>query len=117
MISNDTDVIVALLYHMQMFLRWNLHELWVRSGDTTRYIPLHSLYGCLGDQLCRVLPALHSLTGCDITSEVGTKKAVLKAKPNASLTYFGTSPTLTPVINQNAEHYLVDVLKNSPKSP
>ena len=34
-----------------------------------------------------VLPALHSLTGCDIASEVGTKKVGLKAKPNTSL-YF-----------------------------
>ena len=34
-----------------------------------------------------VLPALHSLTGCDITSEVGTKKVGLKAKPNTFL-YF-----------------------------
>ena len=55
-ISNDTDVIVALIYQMQMFLQCNLHDLWVRAGvgDTTRYIPLHTLYGCLGDQLFRV---------------------------------------------------------------
>ena len=74
-ISNDTDVIVALLYHMQMFLQCNLHGLWVRAGvaDTIRYILLNTLYGCLGDQ-----PALHSLIGCDITSKVGPKKAALK---------------------------------------
>ena len=34
-----------------------------------------------------VLPAVHSLTGCDITSEVGTKKVGLRAKPDTFL-YF-----------------------------
>ena len=41
-ISNDTDVVVARLYHMLMFLQCNLHEAGVIY--TTRY----TLYGCLG---------------------------------------------------------------------
>ena len=28
-ISNDTDVIVALLYHMPVFLQYNLEHLWM----------------------------------------------------------------------------------------
>ena len=64
-ISSDTDVIVALLYHMPVFLRKNLLELWVRAGvgDTTRYVPLHTLYDRLGSNFCSVLPAVHILTG------------------------------------------------------
>ena len=44
-ITSDTDVIVALLYHMPVFLQKGLKELWVRAvvGDTTRYMPLHIL--------------------------------------------------------------------------
>ena len=60
-------MIVALLYHMPAYQQKGLKELWARAGvgDTTRYIPLHTLYERLGSELCKVLPALHSLTGCD----------------------------------------------------
>ena len=68
-ISNDTDVLVALLYDMPVFLDYQLPELWLRAGvgDSTRYVPLHTLFDILGRQLCEVLPAVHSLTGCDIS--------------------------------------------------
>ncbi|KAK3864617.1 hypothetical protein Pcinc_029712 [Petrolisthes cinctipes] len=51
-LSSDTDVIVALLYHMQTFAKHDLQELWVRAGvgDKTRYLPLHNLYKTLGHQ-------------------------------------------------------------------
>ena len=80
-ISNDTDVIVALLFYMPTFLQEGLQELWVRAGrgNTTHFIPLHILYAWLGPLTSTVLPALHGLTGCDVTSEIGTKKAALKA--------------------------------------
>ena len=96
-ITSDTDVIVALLSHMPMFLRKGLEELWIRAGvgENTRYVPLHTMNGKLGNDLCRVLPALHSLTGCDITSKVGTKKSALKANPERLLMHFGKLPTLS----------------------
>ena len=56
--------------------------MWVRAGrgTTTRVVPLQILHTRLGsDDLCTVLPALHSLTGCDATSNIRTKKAALKA--------------------------------------
>ena len=89
-ISNDTNVLVALLYHMHVFLDHQLQELWLRAGvgDSTRYVPLHTLFDILGCQLCEVLPAVHSLTGCDISSKVGTKKAALKAEPEKLLKYY-----------------------------
>ena len=112
-ISNYTDVIVSLLYHMPCFLQHGIEELWVRAGtgDTTRYVPLHTLYQRIGHRLCSVLPAVHSLTGCDITSKVGTKKAALKANPEIHLKCFGTSLTLPPTVFKSAEMFLVKVLK------
>ena len=79
-ISNDTNVIVALFY-MPTFLQEGLQELWVRAGrgSTTRFVPLHILYAPLGPLMYTVLPALHSLTGCDVTINIGTNKAALKA--------------------------------------
>ncbi len=64
-ISNDTDVIVAVLYHIPAFLQHGLVELWVRAGvgDTTRFVPLHTLFQHLGGRLCAVLPACTALQG------------------------------------------------------
>ena len=80
-LSNDTDVIIPLLYYVPMFRKEGLKELWVRAGrgNTTRFVPLHILHDRQGNDLCMVLPALHSLTGCDITSKIGTKKAALQS--------------------------------------
>ena len=112
-ISSDTDVTVALLYHMPVFIQHGIEELWVRAGvgNTIRYLPLHTLFQYLGGLLCDVLPAVHSLTGCDITSKVGTKKAALKAQPQKLLKHFGRSPSLSEQMVKNTELYLIKVLK------
>ena len=114
-ISNDTDVLVALIYHMPVFLDHQLQELWLRAGvgDSTRYVPLHTLFDILGRQLCEVLPAVHSLTGCDISSKVGTKEAALKAEPEKLLKYFGRLSNVSSPVLKNAETYLVKVLKST----
>ena len=80
-------------------------------GDTTRYVPLHILYRNYDAQLFSVLPALHALTGCDITSKIGTKKAALVADPIKYLASFGKIATLSERDIQLAEEYLVKVLK------
>lgn len=58
-LSNDTDVLVALP-HFCTSMR--LSELWTRVGvgNTTRYIPLHTLAEITPD-ICSVLPAIHTL--------------------------------------------------------
>ncbi|KAG1674175.1 FAD-dependent oxidoreductase domain-containing protein 2 [Nymphon striatum] len=116
-ISNDTDVIVALLFYVPVFLQEGLMELWIRAGrgNTSRFLPLHTLYASLDRDLCTVLPAIHSLTGCDITSKIGTKKAALKANPETHLQGFGTSPPSVTVI-QHSETYLLHVVDNRSKS-
>ena len=93
-ISNDTDVIVGLLYYIPLFEDHNLEELWVWAGvgDATRIVPLHILHKLLSPNLCAVLPALHSLTGCDITSKISTKKAALKAEATQTLRRFNSPP-------------------------
>ncbi len=47
-------------------------------------LPVHVLARKLGRELCEVLPAVHALTGCDITSKFGTKAAALKSKPSST---------------------------------
>ena len=82
----------------------------VLKDNTLRFIPVHRLHASLGPHVCAVLPALHSLTGCDITSKVGTKKSALKANPVTYLTGFGISHCLDDHVAQQAEEYLVHVI-------
>ena len=78
--------------------------------DISLYIPLLKHPGL---DLCKVLPAVHMLTGCDYTSKVGTKPPALKADPVNYLQNFGCSnlgPTDDEILK--AEAYLVEVFKN-----
>lgn len=111
-LSNDTDVIISLLHFMPIFLQEGLEELWVRAGrgTTARFVPLHILFTHLDQDLCSVLPALHSLTGCDITSKIGTKKGALKGNPTVYLKGFGTTIPVTSQMIHQAEQYLVRVI-------
>ena len=114
-LSNDTDVIVLHTHFWNMFHRQGLLELWIRGGlgDTTRYIPIHTMAIKIGNDLCKVLPALHNITGCDVTSKFGTKASALKAKAAEYLCDFGKDPhdpNLQKVL-EKAEYYLVQVYK------
>ena len=66
---------------------FGVEELWVTAvvRDSSRYIPTHTLAEKLGDGICSVLPALHTLTGSDYTSKFGTKSASVKASPEMFL--------------------------------
>lgn len=57
----------------------------------------------------KVLPAVHQLTGCDITSKLGTKAAGLKAEPEVYLKDFGKDPENIDV--ELIEEHLVQVYK------
>ena len=90
-------------------LSHGLSELWIKceNGDSSRFIPLYFLISGLGPMVCSVIIKAHILTGCDITSKIGTELWVLKCKPEKfgdiddSLSY------------RNAEQYLVKLLYSS----
>ena len=90
-LSSDTDVMVLGLHYWDYLKKCGLKELWMRAGigNTTQYIPLHALAMKVGTDKCKVLIALHHLTGCDSTSKFGTKAAGLKANPHLYLQNFG----------------------------
>ena len=60
--------------------------------------------------MCEVLPAMHALTGCDITSKFGTKSAGIKAESVLYLKDFGRAQTNVQDCVHNDEKYLVQVL-------
>ena len=78
--TKDTDIFICLLYHLTKWTAAGLKELWFLKGSSKnkQAIPLHQLYGSLPMSLVVVLPALHSLTGCDTTSKIATKPAAIK---------------------------------------
>ena len=82
-------VIDILLFRLPNFLQKGLGELWVQvgRGTTTRFVPLRILHTRLGSgDLYTFLPAPRSLTGCDITSNIGTKKVALNAEKRSTCT-------------------------------
>ena len=87
LLSNDTDVMVIALHFLNLLKAHGLQELWIRAGvgNTTRYVPLHTLGEKLGSSITSTLIALHHLTGCDSTSKFGTKAAALESSPEKKL--------------------------------
>ena len=113
-LSSDTDVLILFLYHWNELRSEGLEELWIKTGvrDTSRYVPVHDLAENIGQDLCRVLPAVHTLTGCDYTSKFGTKHAAMRADPGKYLLQFGTMIDIDRQVVE-AEEYLVQVFKKS----
>ena len=77
-----------------------------------RIIPVHILADKLVRDVCKVLPALHILTRCDMISRVGTKSSAKKANPVQFLGRFGSGMSPTDSDIAQAEAFLVHVLQN-----
>jgi hypothetical protein len=66
--SPDTDVLL-LCIHFFPSMR-NTKELWfktetvTRTKDGRRYLPVHDICHIQGPLVCKLLPAVHALTGC-----------------------------------------------------
>ena len=74
--SSDTDILTGLLYNAPKWMNcYNMQNLWnVRGSSKDRKaVPIHILLSDIGVDVALVLPSLHSLTGCDSVSKVGTK--------------------------------------------
>ena len=114
-LSPDTDVCILMMYYWKVYQSNGLQQLWVKGGggDSTRYIPIHALALTVRADLCKVLPTVHTLTGCDYTSKVGTKPAALKVNPAPYLKGFGLNandPNIDTLL-ERSEEYLTQVLK------
>ena len=110
--SNDTDVVVYLIYCFHKYLEMGCSELWVKygTGDKNRYIPVHVISQEIGENMSSILLKLHIITDCDVTSKIGTKEAALKANPEKYLQEFGEKE-LNGDSFRKAEEYIVNVIK------
>ena len=112
--SRDSDVYVSFMYHYSK--TWKLQGLtqaWME--DMGMYVPIHTICLEMGDDLVEMLPAAHTLTGCDTTSKIGTKKkalTVLKSLQHFELKTFGIGQ-LTAQSYQVCEQFLLKCLPKS----
>lgn len=106
----DTDILVCLMYHHLTWSRYGLREIWMHhAGNVT---PLHESVANLPEEVIRILPAIHALTGCDTTSKIGTKLQAFKAAQNPEyrlLAEFGIRPLDEDMFNA-VEHFLLDCM-------
>ena len=101
--SPDTDVAVISCFQKSSHLE-SIDEMWLKSGvgDNKEYLPIHDIIDQLGFSVVQLLPAVHSITGCDSVSSlfgVGKKNAFETLKENSEnlseMRLFGDSPTLS----------------------
>jgi hypothetical protein len=112
-LSPDNDVLAIFLYFCKELMELGVKEIWTRAGvgESTRYLPIHILASNIGEPLCHVLPALHTLSGADCTSRFCTKHAALKAKPEQYLQDFGRRED--DLCIEQAEEYLTKAWKHN----
>ena len=120
--SPDTDVAV-LGVHVVTSLPCD--ELWMKTGvrDKLRYIPIYTVADMLGLELCRLLPAFHSLTGCDTTRglyKLGKKRAFKSLRENApkydALDSLGDDTPVSPDLARVAEQFICSLYTTAVKA-
>ena len=116
--SNDTDVVVYLLFYMHYFVRKEHIQIWVLfgRGKNTSYLPIHDMYKKLGYNFCKGLLKAHIGSGCDYLSIIGTKKGALKTNTMENLKSFCEGPSLDNSQLMEAERCLV-MTYSKPKAP
>ena len=61
----DTDILVLMAYACA---KKNIEQDWLMQIEIDTYVSVKSIISYYGDEFCSVLPAYHSITGCDTRS-------------------------------------------------
>ena len=62
--SADTDVLILMCYAQEL----NIDKKWMMMIDKETYVDIQDIRSHFGDEICGILPAYPSITGCDTTS-------------------------------------------------
>ena len=84
-ISTDTDVLILLTF---MFYLTKPVNDWCMKIEKQKFFDIRKIAQFLGDKICKYLPDIHSLTGCDTTSYpygISNIKALKKLRGNDQL--------------------------------
>ena len=66
--ATDTDVLIILLYHVNINNTKVTMDVGNSGQNNRRYIDITSLADDLGSEICHALPGVHAFTGCDYTA-------------------------------------------------
>ena len=89
-ISDDTDVLVLMLFYFKKFSRQGLRELYQKDrGSDKRMRPIHTMSPNIEERFCRTLLKAHLGTGADYQSKIETKKSSLNPNPEVVLKELG----------------------------
>jgi hypothetical protein len=113
--SNDTDVLVILLYYLS---RQDTNiRIWLDAGlssnNTRRHISINDLVTTIDSGVLKALPGLHAFTGCDYTASFLNKGKIkpleLMMKNDEFKTFFaelGACEVLSDEIIRNCERFV-----------
>ena len=119
--STDTDVLVLACHHTPHFT--NAEVFW-ETGTTTKYeknhlfVPVNEIIKRHGDDMMKILPAIHALSGCDTTSAlfyIGKKNA-FKVVSNHGPNFFSNLSSLSEndiIVAEDAARALVSLWHDS----
>ena len=83
------------------------------TGTTQTYLPLHTLVMNLGEMKSKLVMKIHVISGCDLTSKICTKLAVLNKNPEQYLQLFGENEADQELAFKLAEKYLIEIISTS----
>ena len=64
---DDTDVLVLLIHYYDKGMLADEVFMYAGHSGKERYIPVHDIATRLGSTVCKCLPAVHAISGCDST--------------------------------------------------
>ena len=90
-VSEDTDVLVLLLYYFEKFHSLGLQNLFLQlgRGEKRRMLPVHIMFQRFAKDFCQEILSAHLATESDHLSKVGSKRCALTADQEKSLRRFG----------------------------
>ena len=114
--SLDTDIFACALHHFSQLVYFGLNEFWFVSGrrNSLTIVPIHDLVKKISTDIIEILPAVHTLTGCDTTNKIGTKATALKtgnACGYEHLCFFGKHELMNEMI-YNTRQFVLRCISN-----
>lgn len=113
-VAKDTDVLILLIWAYEQS---NVGKKWYMKYDHNKYADINEICNFLGPKICRTLPAVHAITGCDTTSylfKVGKfkvlKKLIQAERKTDLLTDLGKDESVSEMILENAKEFVRTVL-------
>ena len=99
-VATDTDIFVLLIYVVSKVAP---AEKWYMKIDKERYVDISDVCRTYGKEVCDVMPAYHSMTGCDTTSypyKVGKVKPFKKMVAHSKFNMLSSAGIIPSTLKQ-----------------